>query len=75
MTSDQTDHQGAPNVVRLNQLMLENVKVVLVDGGWTTFIKNLIGAQVKVAKRSNLYKFTVTPQHWFAERSFVWLEK
>ena len=79
-TADQTDRQGALDAICLNKPMLENVKVVLVDGGYTGLpfslaIKDLIGAQVKVAKRSELHKFAVIPQRWVVERSFAWLEK
>ena len=30
---------------------------------------------VQIAKRSELHKFTVLPEHWVVERSFAWLEK
>lgn len=59
---------------------LEAVENVLVDGGYSgekfsLEIKNIIGATVEVAKRSELHKFVVIPQRWVVERSFGWLEK
>ena len=38
-------------------------------------VKQLIGAQVQVAKRSELHTFAVMPQRRIVERSFAWLEK
>ena len=59
---------------------LEQVKNLLVNGGYTgepfsTAIKNIIGATVEVAKRSDLHKFVVIPKRWVVERFFGWLEK
>src|ERR1700722_16416229 len=59
---------------------LENVKNILVDGGYngekfSSEIRELIGATVEVAKRSELHKFVVIPKRWVVERSFAWLEK
>lgn len=53
---------------------------VLVDGSYTgeTFakeFKDLLGAEVEVAKRSELHNFVVIPKRWVVERSFSWLEK
>lgn len=79
-TADETDRQGELDAVGLNKQTLQNVEVVLVDGGYTgqpftLAIDSLIGARVEVAKRSELHKFAVTPQRWVVERSFAWLEK
>ena len=79
-TADETDRQGALDAVGLNKQTLQNVEVVLVDGGYTgqpfaLAIESLIGARVEVAKRSELHKFAVIPQRWVVERSFGWLEK
>ncbi|SDY79242.1 Transposase [Acinetobacter kyonggiensis] len=79
-TADKTDHQGALDAVRLNKQILQNVEVVLLDGGYTgepfsLAVKNLIRARVEVAKRSELHRFAVIPQRWVVERSFAWLEK
>ena len=53
---------------------------ILVDGGYTGLpfadsIRELTGATVQVAKRSELHTFAVIPQRWVVERSFAWLEK
>jgi len=53
---------------------------VLCDGGYTgeefaTKIKELTGAEVEVAKRSELHKFAVIPKRWVVERTFGWLDK
>jgi transposase len=52
----------------------------MVDGGYTgkafaNTVKALLGASVKVAKRSELHTFKVIPKRWIVERSFAWLEK
>lgn len=59
---------------------LSDVRNILVDGGYTgeafaERIKNILGATVGVAKRSELHKFVVIPKRWIVERSFGWLEK
>ena len=59
---------------------LAGVKNVLVDGGYTgepfaDKVKEIIGATVEVAKRSELHTFAVIPKRWVVERSFGWLEK
>ena len=59
---------------------LEHVQNVLVDGGYSgenfaQAVKDLIGAEVEVAKRSELHTFAVMPKRWVVERSFAWLEK
>ena len=59
---------------------LINVINVLVDGSYTgepfaTGVKDILGATVEVAKRSELHTFAVIPKRWVVERSFAWLEK
>lgn len=59
---------------------LSRVENVLIDGGYSgenfaIEIKNILGATVEVAKRSELHKFLVIPKRWVVERSFGWLEK
>ena len=59
---------------------LINVVNVLVDGGYTgepfaSGVKDILGATVEVAKRSELHTFAVIPKRWVVERSFAWLEK
>jgi transposase len=50
------------------------------DGGYVgenyaAQIKALTGAEVEVAKRSELHKFGVMPKRWIVERTFGWLDK
>ena len=56
------------------------VKTVLADGGYTgenfrNTIFELTGANVQIAKRSELHTFAVIPKRWIVERSFGWLDK
>ena len=56
------------------------VQTVLCDGTYEgknfgDAIKELIGANVEVAKRSELHNFAVIPKRWIVERSFGWLDK
>lgn len=79
-TANVTDREGAIEMIDDAKENLENVKNVLVDGGYSgerfsLEIKNIINATVEVAKRSELHKFIVIPQRWVVERSFGWLEK
>ncbi len=75
-----TDRKGATNMLKTRQEHLGSVEKVLVDGNYTgeTFakeIKDLLAAEVEVAKRSELHNFVVIPKRWVVERSFSWLEK
>lgn len=79
-TANVTDREGAIEMINDTKENLENVKDVLVDGGYSgkkfsIEIKNIINANVEVAKRSELHKFVVIPKRWVVERSFAWLEK
>src|SRR4029077_15865682 len=79
-TANVTDREGAIEMIGDAKENLENVKNVLVDGGYSgekfaLEIKNIIDATVEVAKRSELHKFVVIPKRWVVERSFGWLEK
>jgi len=56
------------------------VQTTLCDGtyegkNFADAIKELIGANVEVAKRSELHTFAVIPKRWIVERSFGWLDK
>ena len=56
------------------------IKTALCDGtyegeNFANAIKELIGANVEVAKRSELHTFAVIPKRWIVERSFGWLDK
>jgi transposase len=79
-TANVTDRDGAIVLAKKDKGNLSNVKNVLVDGGYTgekfaNEIKNLLGATVEVAKRSELHTFAVMPQRWVVERSYGWIEK
>lgn len=79
-TANVTDRTGAIDILSSYQDSLGTVEMVLVDGGYTGQpfaggVKELIGAGVQVAKRSELNKFEVIPKRWVVERSFSWLEK
>ena len=56
------------------------IKTALCDGtyegiNFANAIKKLVGANVEVAKRSELHTFAVIPKRWIVERSFAWLDK
>jgi transposase len=64
----------------LHKTSLSNVENVLADGGYTgenfaNSVREIIGADVEIAKRNELHKFAVIPKRWVVERSFGWLEK
>jgi len=59
---------------------IPTLKKILCDGGYTgeifaSKIKELTGAEVEIARRSELHKFIVMPKRWIVERSFGWLDK
>ena len=80
-TAEVSDRDGA--VGMFSEPDFHNVptlKKILCDGGYTgevfaTKIKALIGAEVEIAKRSELHKFVIMPKRWIVERSFGWLDK
>lgn len=79
-TANVTDREGAVLMITEARNDLDKVLNVLVDGGYSgepfaAKIKLAIGANVEVAKRSELHKFVVIPKRWVVERSFSWLEK
>ena len=56
------------------------IKTALCDGtyegeNFANAIKELIGADVQIAKRSDMRGFVVIPKRWIVERSFAWLDK
>ena len=56
------------------------IKTALCDGtyegeNFANAIKELIGATVEIARRSELHTFAVIPKRWIVERSFAWLDK
>lgn len=79
-TANITDRGGAEIMITNEKENLSDVKNLLVDGGYRGYpfsekIKNILGATVEVAKRSELNKFAVILQRWVVERTFGWLEK
>jgi transposase len=79
-TADITDRAGALLALSGAKSELGCVQKVLVDGGYSgekfaLAIKELLAAEVEVAKRSELHTFAVMPKRWVVERSFAWLEK
>ena len=59
---------------------LSQVTSILADGGYSgksfaDAVKEKLGANVQIAKRSELHTFAVMPQRWVVERSFAWLDK
>ena len=79
-TANITDRAGAIEAIARAKTGLARVKNILVDGGYSgekfaEQVKELIGAEVEVAKRSELHTFAVMPKRWVVERSFGWLEK
>lgn len=79
-TADVTDRNGALIMFARNTASLSAVVKVLADGGYTgdnfaNAVRDVLGASVEIAKRSDLHKFAVMPKRWVVERSFAWLEK
>lgn len=79
-TANVTDRTGALTMAGQYKASLARVITFLVDGGYTgkpfaEAIKELLGAQVTVAKRNELHTFKVIPKRWVVERSWAWLEK
>ena len=79
-TANVSDCDGASAMLALNCEHLQQVKSVLVDGGYTgdnfaATVQSNLKATVQVAKCNELHKFEVLPQCWIIERSFSWLDK
>jgi len=78
-TANVTDRIGALEMIEKYAPKLAGTIKVLCDGGYTgdnfsDAVQSLIGAEVEVAKRSELRKFVVIPKRWVVERSFGWLD-
>ena len=76
-TAEVTDRKGLLAALTLHKKSLSDVKNVLADSGYTgkpfaESVKDILGASVEIAKRSELHKFAVMPQRWVVERSFAW---
>lgn len=79
-TADVTDRKGALQALGRYATDLQEVQSILADGGYqgqpfADAVSELLGAEVQIAKRSELHTFAVMPQRWVVERSFAWLEK
>lgn len=79
-TADVTDRDGALWMLLLNVETLSAVVKLLVDSAYTgepfaQRVKMILGAEVEIARRSELHKFAVIPKRWVVERSFAWLDK
>ena len=79
-TANVTDRAGALLAFSQHTETLSDALNVLADGGDTgepfaDGVKELLGATVESAKRSELHQFAVIPKRWVVERSFAWLEK
>ena len=67
-------------MVEVGKASLSHVVRILCDGGYVgkTFaecVKEIMGADVKIVKRSELHQFVVLPKRWIVERTFGWLDK
>lgn len=79
-TAEVTDRKGALLALGRCAADLQAVQSILADGGYigqpfALAVEELLGAQVQIAKRSELHTFSVMPQRWVVERSFAWIEK
>jgi len=79
-TADVTDRKGALQALGRCAADLQTVERILADGGYVgqpfaQAVEGLLGAEVQIAKRSELHTFAVMPQRWVVERSFAWIEK
>ncbi|MDR1648952.1 MAG: transposase [Synergistaceae bacterium] len=80
-TANVSDRDGAIEMFsRADFQKMPTLKKVLCDGGYTgevfaAKIEEMIGAEVEIAKRSELHKFVIMPKRWIVERSFGWLDK
>ncbi len=79
-TANVQDRDGAVLLSKRYKKNLSKIKKLLVDGGYSgkifaQKIKEILGAEVEVVKRSELHTFKVIPKRWVVERSFAWLEK
>lgn len=79
-TANVTDRKGSLNIFKEYKKNLKKVEKVLADGGYIgdpfkKEVKEILNAEVEIAKRSELHKFKVIPKRWVVERCFAWLEK
>ena len=75
-----SDRDGAIAIFSQPYYTSPRLEKILFDGAYTgdefaAKIKDLVGADVEVVKRSELHTFVVIPKRWIVERSFGWLDK
>lgn len=75
-----SDKAAAREMIVMRADRFEKVEKILVDGGYNgrpfeEFANEALGAEVEVAKRSELHKFAGIPKRWVVERSISWIEK
>ena len=74
------DRDGALEMLETYAPNLSQIAALLCDGGYTgdsfaDAVKALlVGAEVQIAKRSELHKFVVIPKRWIVERTLGWLD-
>ena len=79
-TAEVTDRKGALLALSRCAADLQAVQSILADGSYVgqpfaDAVEKLLGADVQIAKRSELHTFAVMPKRWVVERSFAWIEK
>jgi transposase len=79
-TANVTDRNGAIELFENSKENLSLVEKAMFDGGYAgdkfaARVREVIGAEAGIAKRSELHTFAVIPKRWVVERSFSWLEK
>ena len=79
-TANIGDRKAALSILEENKQSLSAVIKVMADGNYTgenfsKGVSQILGAEVEIAKRSQLHTFAVIPKRWVVERSFAWLEK
>ena len=75
-----SDRDGAIEMFSQPCYSLSRLEKILFDGAYTGEdfagkIKDLVGAEVEIVKRSEMLTFAVIPKRWIVERSFGWLDK
>lgn len=72
-------YDGANALLVLNHQQFDLVQRVMADGytgdDFVAMVKSTIGADVVIAKQSDLAHGQITLQRWVMERSFAWLGK
>lgn len=75
-TADASERDGASALLALNHQQFALMQRVMSDGGYTgddfiAMVKRKIGADVVIARQSDLAHGQITPQRWVVERSFA----